>query len=495
MPNHICHYWTGLEVSEFIILFNELPLANQVPSPKSALAIFLIKMRTGDSNKRLSSLFNIPRSTMERHMNIVRLCFMEHFVPLHIGLQHLNRKDVIRRNLSIPNALFGNPNGSDQTRPAITICDGTYIYIEKSSNYFYQKETYSLHKYVNLVKPFLCVCTDGHIIDVIGPYAATQTDAEIMKDLFTDESGPMRSFYREGDVFILDRGFRDAIPLLEACNYNVQKPESLNEGERQLTTIQANTSRLVTLCRWVVEVVNGRFKRDFKLFRQDFFNRAHAHLMSDFKIAASLINRFHPTLQDRPDASLIIERALRYQHTPNYLAEFVTNYNLNRRSVMFRRIDGKFPQLNIFPVFSYSELIIFALGPYQVKQARSYYGEHVRQNGLYEIEICPELEHSEEMVAAVGGNRPYLLRGRIQSRHVGRRKYFTYILIDTQPSSSNCLDAILGYCCNCLVGNRTVGCCCHVMAIIWYLGWARHQDNISPPASFLDNILLLVIEE
>lgn len=250
----------------------------------------------------------------------------------------------------------------------------------------------------------------------------------------------------------------------------------------------------MTLCRWVVEVVNGRFKRDFKLFRQDFFNRAHAHLMSDFKIAASLINRFHPTLQDRPDASLIIERALRYQHTPNYLAEFVTNYNLNRRSVMFRRIDGRFPQLNIFPVFSYSELIIFALSPYQVKQARSYYGEHVRQNGLYEIEICPELEHSEEMVAAVGGNRPYLLRGRIQSRHVGRRKYFTYILIDTQPSSSNCLDAILGYCCNCLVGNRTVGCCCHVMAIIWYLGWARHQDNISPPASFLDNILL-VIEE
>ncbi|KAF9797227.1 hypothetical protein SFRURICE_006209 [Spodoptera frugiperda] len=113
-------------------------------------------MRTGDSNKRLSSLFNIPRSTMERHMNIVRLCFMEHFVPLHIGLQHLNKEDVIRRNLN------------------------------------------------------------GHIIDVIGPYAATQTDAEIMKDLFTDESGPMRSFYREGDVFILDRGFRDAIPLFEA---------------------------------------------------------------------------------------------------------------------------------------------------------------------------------------------------------------------------------------------------------------------------------------
>ncbi|XP_022825375.1 uncharacterized protein LOC111355607 isoform X1 [Spodoptera litura] len=43
----------------------------------------------------------------------------------------------------------------------------------------------------------------------------------------------------------------------------------------------------------------------------------------------------------------------------------------------------------------------------QVKQAQSYYGEHVRKNGSYEIEVCPELEHSEEMVAAVGGYRPY----------------------------------------------------------------------------------------
>lgn len=70
------------------------------------------------------------------------------------------------------------------------------------------------------------MCSDGHIIDVIGPYAATQTDAEIMKDLFCDEKGPMRTFYREREVFILDRGFKDAIPLLEACNYNVQKPQS-----------------------------------------------------------------------------------------------------------------------------------------------------------------------------------------------------------------------------------------------------------------------------
>ncbi|KAJ8729095.1 hypothetical protein PYW08_000676 [Mythimna loreyi] len=186
------------------------------------------------------------------------------------------------------------------------------IFIQNSSNYFYQKRTYSLHKYNNLIKPFLIVACDGHIIDVSGPYAATQTDSEIISNLFENGNGPMRSYFRANNIFILDRGFRDSIPVLESYGYKVFKPESVDEGETQLTTLQANKSRCVTLCRWVVEVVNGRFKRDFKLFRQNFFNRASLHLMDDFLIAAALINRFHPLIQDRPDAHEIILRALHF---------------------------------------------------------------------------------------------------------------------------------------------------------------------------------------
>lgn len=85
--------------------------------------------------------------------------------------------------------------------------------------------------------------------------------------------------------------------LLERCNYKIYKPETVYLGQQQLTTMQANKSRCVTLCRWVVDVVNGRFKRDYKFFRQDFFN-----LMTDFKIGAALTNRFHPLIIDRFDA-------------------------------------------------------------------------------------------------------------------------------------------------------------------------------------------------
>lgn len=46
------------------------------------------------------------------------------------------------------------------------------------------------------------------------------------------------------------------------------------------------------------------------------------------------------------------------------------------------------------------------------------------------------------------------------------------------------------YCCNCLVGRRTVGCCAHVMTMVWYLGWARYEHNISASAPFLDDVVI-----
>uniref|UniRef100_A0A2H1WGN0 SFRICE_038712 n=1 Tax=Spodoptera frugiperda TaxID=7108 RepID=A0A2H1WGN0_SPOFR len=70
----------------------------------------------------------------------------------------------------------------------------------------------------------MIVSCDGHIIDAVGPYAATQTDADI----------------------VTNSGFRDAIPLLENCNYRIFKPESLDEGASQLTFSQANKSRKAT---------------------------------------------------------------------------------------------------------------------------------------------------------------------------------------------------------------------------------------------------------
>ncbi|KAJ8710624.1 hypothetical protein PYW08_009139 [Mythimna loreyi] len=106
------------------------------------------------------------------------------------------------------------------------------------------------------------VACDGYIVDCYGPYKATTSDADIMSGLFSSENSALRSYFRRNDVFILDRGFRDCIRLLEGCGYRTCMPESLIEGEHRLTTGQANRSRCISICRWVVEAVNGHFKRD-----------------------------------------------------------------------------------------------------------------------------------------------------------------------------------------------------------------------------------------
>lgn len=485
LEDHLVRHWNGYTKDQLNQLLNEIPTINEMRRGKTALAAFLMKLRTGEPNERLASLFQIPRRTLEVLMAKVQELLLLSFIPTHLGVGHITREQIIQRNLLIPRGLFGVQ--SDGQENPIVIADGSYCYIQKSSNYLYQKNTYSLHKYRNLVKPFMLVCSDGYIIDVLGPYPATTSDAAIMLREFENENSYLCRHFQEGDAFVLDRGFRDALPLLNACGYKTHFPASLQRGETQLSTLAANKSRSVTISRWVVEAVNGRFKRDFKLFRQEYFNLASKHVMIDFKIAAALINRFHPPITNRNDAGEILNIINANMFENNYLSDFVNVNQLNRRRADFVSVTVENDNLTDFPRLSYSELILISLGTYQIKQSRSYYGEHVRANGTYIIEVCREVDRGllEELSTS---NTLWILRGRIRSRHVGRKIYFVYILIDSSLSGR---EAIKQYCCNCIVGRRTVGCCAHIMSIIWYLAWARHQDSLSPPAPFLDNILLI----
>lgn len=130
-----------------------------------------------------------------------------------------------------------------------------------------------------------------------------------------------------------------------------------------------------------------------------------------------------------------------------------------------------------------------ACGTYQLKQARSYYGEHIR-NGSYSIEVCRD--RSNNLLEGLNSaDNCTLLRARIQSRHISHKIYFIYILINANEIGRN---AIKQYCCNCIAGRRTVGCCAHVMTIIWYLSWARYESNSFPPAQFLDDVFIVYEE-
>lgn len=50
-----------------------------------------------------------------------------------------------------------------------------------------------------------------HIIDIYGLFKVTQNDATIIEKVMSEESD-LRVLFKESDIILLDRGFRDAVP-------------------------------------------------------------------------------------------------------------------------------------------------------------------------------------------------------------------------------------------------------------------------------------------
>lgn len=111
--------------------------------------------------------------------------------------------------------------------------------------------------------------------------------------------------------------------------------------------------------------------------------------------------------------------------------------------------------LQDFPIFNEEELRNFTLGVYQLKLAKSYTAEHITDDGNYQI--------------MVNGDLDGLLRVRLQSRHTSSKSYLLWIEYDT---------TVKGWYCQCRAGARVLGACAHVSSVLWFLGYARYEDDI-----------------
>lgn len=102
--------------------------------------------------------------------------------------------------------------------------------------------------------------------------------------------------------------------------------------------------------------------------------------MTDFKIATALINKFHQRVSDRPYAGEIVNIVNEKLHTNNILTDYVIENNLNRRRTQFSNLNATVDNIE-FPRLTYDELVLLARETYQIEQAKSYYGEHIRNDG------------------------------------------------------------------------------------------------------------------
>ena len=88
--------------------------------------------------------------------------------------------------------------------------------------------------------------TKGYFLTILGSCYAKNNDATILNHMLCTNVEDLKGWFQEDDVFVVDRGFWDSLDLLKELVINAEMPRLLSKGEKQMTSLDANASRLVT---------------------------------------------------------------------------------------------------------------------------------------------------------------------------------------------------------------------------------------------------------
>ena len=295
------------------------------------------------------------------------------------------------------------------------------------------------------------VCTtDGFILEMFGPYLGTSNDASIMRDLLTNNKDFL-SLLRKGDCFVVDRGFRDVVSLLQEKGFVVRMPSCKKINQSQLSTEECNSSRLVTKIRWVVESVHGVLKQKWRFLREEISNQSLVKVKPYFEIASALHNLYgKKILCDVGNEEVVAQKILSGLKKNNEFNTYIQENSLVKKRRNFEKLNEA--ALEDFPKLTENDLEILTLGKYQIAQSLAYISEH------YDNHFPLSVSKIESDIILV----------KIQSRHISSKKYNVFI---RYIPNSNSIDGIKGWTSNCQNGLRTVGCCVHVCSVVYYLSY------------------------
>jgi DDE superfamily endonuclease len=197
------------------------------------------------------------------------------------------------------------------------------------------------------------VTTTGYIITIFGPFLSDfhNNDASILKHVMLNNYEDILNWIKEGDIMILDRGFRDSLGVLKSLGIDAAMPSFLSQSERQFDVYDANRSRFVTKIRWVVESVNVRLKR-FKWFSQTIQNTSAPSIPDFLAIVAALNNCFHvPLVKSTSDDDELVRQMNFLLTRQNTLQQWLMENDLFRRGVWQTKcisdLQERFPVLSL----------------------------------------------------------------------------------------------------------------------------------------------------
>ncbi|WAQ99822.1 hypothetical protein MAR_024195 [Mya arenaria] len=225
----------------------------------------------------------------------------------------------------------------------------------------------------------------GHYISVLGPYLSDgkNNDAKILNHIINTNVEDIKSYVHPGDIFVVDRGFRDSLQLLEDLGIQSKMPSFLPKGETQFQTEVANTSRLVTKVPFIGDFV---------------------------QIICAVCNKYLPPLSSScSDDDRLAQHMLQLATQENSLKTEIEESNLDKSRAVWVPVSDT--DLEDFPRLTEDILRTLTCGVYQLKLCPGYIQEH--------------LEGDEDI--RVHKERSGLIRVRLQSRHVSAKQYNLWI--------------------------------------------------------------------
>jgi len=189
-----------------------------------------------------------------------------------------------------------------------------------------------------------------------------------------------------------------------------------------------------------------------------------------FRIASFLNNQFGKRLKSDTECSDdILERMRTRRDIENSLAIEAEEKGWLRKKIIFQNISSD--DILDFPKMTERDLKILFTGSYQLSQAISYLAEMVDKDGKVNLQFVKDQMN--------------VLKLQVQSRHISRKMYRCFVKY--KPNSVG-ISGLLQYACDCANGRRTVGCCSHIAAIVYYLAHARYLSKLLKPAEILSKM-------
>lgn len=142
-----CYSMTGLKKAQFNDLISKISLTikkwNLETCLNDSLFLYLSKLRLGLSIQKIVDTLRITSYDQAKECIFkIRPIFKYAVSDQNVGLEKNTRGDIIiNHTTQISKTIF-------QADEDVLVCvwDGTYIYIEKSSNNLFQKKSFSMHK-------------------------------------------------------------------------------------------------------------------------------------------------------------------------------------------------------------------------------------------------------------------------------------------------------------------------------------------------------------